>query len=233
MVISEIYAVTDSSSMTERVMESYAYDPWPSMTKVTQTNHGIWDRRRELDDVHLKLTITFTPPGLIIPRDPISGQFIPSAAFGYQIDIIEEMRKQLGFTYELMVPESGSFGTFNSTSATWNGMMGQLISKEADMSLLLQVTKERAELIDFTRPAFYTTLNLVRRRELSNVVSLASMFDRDVSIVARWPVSRSEIGKSGIFSRLLAGEKNFWPECEIWHILTTHFDHHFSGIFRI
>ncbi|KAI6199349.1 Protein CBR-GLR-7 [Aphelenchoides besseyi] len=95
----------------------------------------------------------------------------PSETFGFQgycIDLIEMIRKELKFTYELYLVPDGKFGSMEQTG-NWNGMIGQLVSGEADIALgpISQISEREVD-VDFTTP-FYDlvgTAILMRRTEV-------------------------------------------------------------------
>ena len=50
---------------------------------------------------------------------------------GYNLDLIESISKILGFNYTIRIVEDGNYGSYDSTSGTWNGMIGELLSQES------------------------------------------------------------------------------------------------------
>lgn len=46
---------------------------------------------------------------------------------GFAVDIINELAKELGFTYEILIQEDGSYG--NQINNTWTGMIGEVLAK--------------------------------------------------------------------------------------------------------
>ncbi|KAI6188571.1 CRE-GLR-7 protein [Aphelenchoides besseyi] len=105
--------------------------------------------------------------------------------FGYQgycIDLLEMIRQDLNFTYELYLVPDGKFGATERTG-NWNGMIGQLVSGEADIALgPISVIAERESDIDFT-VSFYDlvgTTILMKRTEVEY-----SLFK---FLMAKWPV---------------------------------------------
>ncbi|KAI6237838.1 Protein CBR-GLR-7 [Aphelenchoides besseyi] len=81
----------------------------------------------------------------------------PPETFGFQgvcIDLIEMVSKELNFTYELYLVPDGKFGSMEQTG-NWNGMIGQLVSGEADIALgpISQISEREVD-VDFTT-SFY------------------------------------------------------------------------------
>ena len=48
---------------------------------------------------------------------------------GYNIDLLDEIAKILGFNYTIRLVADGSHGRLNKKTNTWNGMIGELLSQ--------------------------------------------------------------------------------------------------------
>ncbi|XKL64087.1 hypothetical protein PGB90_004173 [Kerria lacca] len=73
---------------------------------------------------------------------------------GYCVDLIEEIRKLVGFEYEIYVAPDNKFGNMDE-NGQWNGMIKELIEKRADIGLgSLSVMAERENVVDFTVPYY-------------------------------------------------------------------------------
>ncbi|XP_050546759.1 ionotropic receptor 25a [Daktulosphaira vitifoliae] len=73
---------------------------------------------------------------------------------GYCIDLIEEIKKQIGFEYEIYIAPDNSFGHMDD-NGQWNGMIKELIEKRADIALgSMSVMAERENVVDFTVPYY-------------------------------------------------------------------------------
>jgi ionotropic glutamate receptor len=67
---------------------------------------------------------------------------------GYNIDLIDEISKILGFNYSVQIVADGSYGSYNAKTDTWNGMIGELLSQKADLAVAdLTITYEREQVI--------------------------------------------------------------------------------------
>ncbi|CAD5124610.1 DgyrCDS12880 [Dimorphilus gyrociliatus] len=78
------------------------------------------------------------------------GQFI-----GIAIDLLKHVAKDLNFTYDLFLPRDGKWGSVSS-NGTWNGMIRDLLDKQADASFApFTVVKSRAEAVDFTTSYYF------------------------------------------------------------------------------
>uniref|UniRef100_A0A2P2I0J5 Ionotropic receptor 25a-like n=1 Tax=Hirondellea gigas TaxID=1518452 RepID=A0A2P2I0J5_9CRUS len=74
--------------------------------------------------------------------------------YGYCIDLIDEIKKIVGFEYEIFEARDGKFGTMDDNE-NWNGMIKELIEKNAQIALApLSVMAERENVVDFTVPYY-------------------------------------------------------------------------------
>ncbi|XP_048581286.1 glutamate receptor ionotropic, kainate 2 isoform X2 [Nematostella vectensis] len=72
---------------------------------------------------------------------------------GLSIDMLEEMKQSLGFSYKLYLAPDGQFGSRSRTSNKWNGIMGEIIDDKAKLSIApLTISSEGQTVVDFTHP---------------------------------------------------------------------------------
>ncbi|XP_012264901.2 glutamate receptor 1 isoform X2 [Athalia rosae] len=105
---------------------------------------------------------------------------------GYCKDLADLIAKKLGITYELRIVKDGKYGTENpDVNGGWDGMVGELIRKEADIAIAsMTITSERERVIDFSKP----------------FMSLG------ISIMIKKPIKQ----KPGVFSFLNPLSKEIW-----------------------
>ncbi|XP_022241845.1 glutamate receptor 1-like, partial [Limulus polyphemus] len=105
---------------------------------------------------------------------------------GYSKDLADLIAEKLKINYVLkLVNDSNYGGQDPSSPAGWNGMVGELIRKEADMAIApLTITSARERVIDFTKP--YMSLG--------------------ISIMIKKPMKK----KPGVFSFLNPLSKKIW-----------------------
>ncbi|XP_043914410.1 glutamate receptor ionotropic, NMDA 1-like [Protopterus annectens] len=106
-----------------------------------------------------------TGPNETIPGRPI----VPQCCFGFCIDLLIKLAKNMNFTYEVHLVADGKFGTQervnNSNKKEWNGMMGELLSGLADMIVApLTINNERAQYIEFSKPFKYQGLTILVKK---------------------------------------------------------------------
>ncbi|XP_047524546.1 glutamate receptor 1-like [Pieris napi] len=72
---------------------------------------------------------------------------------GFSVELAEMIMKKLGLKYELRLVKDGKFGQENpEVAGGWDGIIGELIRKEADLSISsLTANVQRKAVIDFSR----------------------------------------------------------------------------------
>lgn len=114
---------------------------------------------------------------------------------GYCIDLIEELKKLMGFEYEIFEAPDEQYGRMNENSE-WNGMVKELIDKRADIALgALSVMAERENVIDFTVPYYDLvgiTILMKKPKVPTSLFKFLSVLDESVwgCIVAAYFVTR-------------------------------------------
>ncbi|KAL7299265.1 hypothetical protein TKK_0007854 [Trichogramma kaykai] len=73
---------------------------------------------------------------------------------GYCRDLAELITKKLNISWDLQIVRDGKYGSENpSVPGRWDGMVGELIRKEADIAIApMTITSERERVIDFSKP---------------------------------------------------------------------------------
>ncbi|XP_050679068.1 glutamate receptor ionotropic, kainate 3-like isoform X2 [Leptidea sinapis] len=72
---------------------------------------------------------------------------------GFGIEIIEELAKMNEFNYTFEIQEDGVYGSLDSKTQKWNGMMEKIIDGRADFAITdLTITSARQKAVDFTSP---------------------------------------------------------------------------------
>ncbi|RWS31910.1 hypothetical protein B4U80_10436 [Leptotrombidium deliense] len=87
---------------------------------------------------------------------------------GYCMDLLKRLAEKLNYTYELYLISDGFYGSQEfeeNGSYKWNGLVGELMSKKADMVIApLTINPERAKVIDFSKPFKYHGIAMLQRR---------------------------------------------------------------------
>ncbi|XP_012945039.1 glutamate receptor 1 [Aplysia californica] len=72
---------------------------------------------------------------------------------GFAMDLATDLAAEVGFTFLFRVVKDGSYGSQLPGNHSWNGMMGELIRKEAELAVApLTITADRERYVDFSKP---------------------------------------------------------------------------------
>ncbi|XP_012734227.2 glutamate receptor ionotropic, kainate 3 [Fundulus heteroclitus] len=83
---------------------------------------------------------------------------------GFCIDLLKELAKILGFTYEIRLVPDGKYGS-QDDKGQWNGMIRELIEHRADLAVApLTITYMREKVVDFSKPFLNTGISILYRR---------------------------------------------------------------------
>jgi ionotropic glutamate receptor NMDA 1 len=88
---------------------------------------------------------------------------------GYCMDLLKGLSSRLNFTFEVYLVSDDGYGSYEYSSSghkVWNGMVGDLVSRRADLSVApLTINPERAKVIDFSKPFKYQGIAMIQRRK--------------------------------------------------------------------
>ncbi|XP_049813861.1 glutamate receptor 1-like [Schistocerca nitens] len=134
------------------------------------------------------IVTTIVEEPYIILRKPEAGEVLSGndRFEGYCKDLADLIAKKIGINYELRIVKDGQYGAENpEVEGGWDGMVGELVRKEADIAIAsMTITSERERVIDFSKP----------------FMSLG------ISIMIKKPVKQ----KPGVFSFLNPLSKEIW-----------------------
>ena len=139
---------------------------------------SIWKRRQNLENVQLRVSyVTYKPycypvnkedrPSLDMLIHEIDGVQLT----GINVDLLAALMKDMNFTVKLVELKGDHiFGILNPDTDIWTGVMGQIVSGEADFSIThLSVTKSRSEYVTFSSPLGLNVNRLFMRKPLQSL----------------------------------------------------------------
>ncbi|XP_069045115.1 glutamate receptor ionotropic, delta-1 isoform X3 [Lepisosteus oculatus] len=134
--------------------------------------------------------VTLLEEPFVMVAENILGQ--PKRYKGFSIDVLDALAKNLGFKYEIYQVSDSKYGT-QLPNGSWNGMIGELINKRADLAVsAITITPERESVVDFTKRYMDYSVGILLRKpeEKINIFSLFAPFDLAVwaCIAAAIPV---------------------------------------------
>lgn len=94
---------------------------------------------------------TIVQPPFIVKKNSSNGDSFE----GYCIDLINAIKEILKFEYVIYEVKDKMFGSIDKTTKQWNGMIRELVDKNADIALgPISVMAERETVVDFTVPYY-------------------------------------------------------------------------------
>ncbi|XP_078382291.1 glutamate receptor 2-like [Oculina patagonica] len=117
-----------------------------------------------LEGRKLRVVVTETAPFVIKKTQQKDGTALYE---GYCIDLLDELARNLKFTYEIYPSPDGLYGA-ETENGTWNGMIGELLCKRADIAVAaLTVTERREKVVDFSVPYMHYTEEMLLKKTSS------------------------------------------------------------------
>ncbi|KAM9443167.1 glutamate receptor ionotropic, kainate 4-like [Salvelinus alpinus] len=96
---------------------------------------------------------------------------------GFCVDMLKELADVLKFKYHINLVGDGVYGV-SGTNGTWTGMVGELISRKADLAVAgLTITAEREKVIDFSKPFMTLGISIMYRVHLGRRPGYFSFLD--------------------------------------------------------
>uniref|UniRef100_A0A8C4MKQ6 Glutamate receptor n=1 Tax=Equus asinus asinus TaxID=83772 RepID=A0A8C4MKQ6_EQUAS len=87
---------------------------------------------------------------------------------GFCIDILKKLARVVKFSYDLYLVTNGKHG--KRVRGVWNGMIGEVYYKRADMAIgSLTINEERSEIVDFSVPFVETGISVMVARSNGTV----------------------------------------------------------------
>lgn len=81
--------------------------------------------------------------------------------FGISIDFLSLLQQDLNFDADIYFAPDGQFGIVNDSDGSWNGIVEELITGKATLSLEMGMNKRRAEVISFAHPTLLLELGIL------------------------------------------------------------------------
>ncbi|KAL4648114.1 glutamate receptor ionotropic, NMDA 2C-like [Arapaima gigas] len=165
---------------------------------ILQMRYPVWPRYGSFlepmsDNRHLKVATLEERPFVIVESvDPVTGTCVRNTVpcrrqsnrtemivghsepytklccKGFCIDILKKLSRTIKFSYDLYLVTNGKHGKM--VKGVWNGMIGEVFYKRADMAIgSLTINEERSEIIDFSVPFVETGISVMVARSNGTV----------------------------------------------------------------
>ncbi|XP_022790110.1 glutamate receptor ionotropic, NMDA 1-like [Stylophora pistillata] len=76
------------------------------------------------------------------------------------------MQNELGFQSEIYFTPDGNYGDFDENTNTWNGIVQEVLSGQADFAIDISINSIRAKYLDFAPPFIHVALNILVLKDL-------------------------------------------------------------------
>ncbi|KAK7918673.1 hypothetical protein WMY93_009957 [Mugilogobius chulae] len=142
--------------------------------------------------------VTLLEDPFVMVAENILGQ--PKRYKGFSIDVLDALAKSLGFKYDIYQVSDSKYGS-QLSNGSWNGMIGDLINKKADVAVsALTITPERESVVDFSKRYLDYSVGILLRKpvERLDMFSLLAPFEPSV-----WACVAASIPVCGVLIFLL------------------------------
>uniref|UniRef100_A0A3B4AU80 Glutamate receptor n=1 Tax=Periophthalmus magnuspinnatus TaxID=409849 RepID=A0A3B4AU80_9GOBI len=142
--------------------------------------------------------VTLLEDPFVMVAENILGQ--PKRYKGFSIDVLDALAKSLGFKYDIYQVSDSKYGS-QLPNGSWNGMIGDLINKKADIAVsALTITPERESVVDFSKRYLDYSVGILLRKpvERLDMFSLLAPFEPSV-----WACVAASIPVVGVLIFLL------------------------------
>ncbi|XP_020899708.1 glutamate receptor ionotropic, kainate 2 isoform X2 [Exaiptasia diaphana] len=120
----------------------------------------------------LRVTTVIEPPfvewsnGTILTR-PVANTSLQ----GFCLDLLNELSGMLNLDYQILLRTDNAYG--KKVQGRWNGMIGDLVDKKADIALApITIYATRESVIDFTKPFWDFSMSLIMQKETEEELDL-------------------------------------------------------------
>ncbi|CAL1291851.1 unnamed protein product [Larinioides sclopetarius] len=161
------------------------------VTKRGLTRLGTWDTEKRftykkeekdafsdakdlLKNATLKVTTIINSP-YMMKKQPESSFTGNDRYEGFCKDLLEKLSEQFGFKFIIQPVKDGGYGGVKD--GKWNGMVGELLRREADIAVAdLSITYARESAVDFTMPFMNLGISILFKKPAKKVPPLFSFF---------------------------------------------------------
>uniref|UniRef100_A0A9J7YTZ2 Glutamate receptor n=1 Tax=Cyprinus carpio carpio TaxID=630221 RepID=A0A9J7YTZ2_CYPCA len=146
-------------------------------------NGTLTDRKLEnnMRGVVLRVVTVLEEPFVMVSENVLGK---PKKYQGFSIDVLDALANYLGFKYEIYVAPDHKYGS-QQADGTWNGLIGELVFKRADVGLsALTITPERESVVDFTTRYMDYSVGVLLRKAERTVDMFACLAPFDLSLWA-------------------------------------------------
>ncbi|XP_061666508.1 glutamate receptor ionotropic, delta-1-like isoform X3 [Syngnathoides biaculeatus] len=106
--------------------------------------------------------VTLLEDPFVMVAENILGQ--PKRYKGFSVDVLDALARALGFKYDIYQVSDSKYGS-RLPNGSWNGMIGDLINKRADLAVsAITITPERENVVDFSKRYLDYSVGILLRK---------------------------------------------------------------------
>ncbi|XP_020801640.1 glutamate receptor 1 [Drosophila serrata] len=126
------------------------------------------------------VTSVLEEPYLMHKQSSYGEQLVGNDRFeGYCKDLADMLANHLSIKYEIRLAQDGNYGAENQYApGGWDGMVGELLRKEADISIApMTITAERERVIDFSKPFMTLGISIMIKKPVKQTPGVFSFLN--------------------------------------------------------
>uniref|UniRef100_A0A6P4EMQ8 Glutamate receptor 1 n=1 Tax=Drosophila rhopaloa TaxID=1041015 RepID=A0A6P4EMQ8_DRORH len=126
------------------------------------------------------VTTVLEEPYIMLKKEAYNEKLHGNERFeGYCKDLADLLAKELGINYELRLVKDGNYGSEKSSAhGGWDGMVGELVRKEADIAIAaMTITAERERVIDFSKPFMSLGISIMIKKPVKQTPGVFSFMN--------------------------------------------------------
>jgi ABC-type amino acid transport substrate-binding protein len=104
---------------------------------------------------------------------------------GYCVDLAKKIAEICNFTYEIRLVKDGQYGSYIEKTGEWNGMIGEILRDEADMSIApLTISAIRESVVEFSKPFMDIGISIMilKSKETPGLLSFMKPFSTHIYV---------------------------------------------------
>nr|XP_039271458.1 glutamate receptor ionotropic, kainate 1-like [Styela clava] len=162
----EVKSLIDAIAENAKVWEDES-EFQPSLQSINMTATLQYDPYQILSGRTLRVATIEDPPFVMAKRGQKSVEF-----YGFSVSVLDALANKIGFKYKMYEVPDRKYGSIVNNS--WNGLVGELVSKKADLAIsAMTMTPRMEQYIDFTARYMDFGLGvLMTKRQDTNEISL-------------------------------------------------------------
>ncbi|XP_029027542.1 glutamate receptor 4a isoform X2 [Betta splendens] len=144
---------------------------------LVQNENGLFNESSTMENRTVVVTTIMEFPYVMLKKN--AGLFEGNEQYeGYCVDLAAEIAKHLGIKYKISIVSDGRYGSRDTETKIWNGMVGELVYGKAEIAVApLTITLVREEVIDFSKPFMSLGISIMIKKPQKSKPGVFSFLD--------------------------------------------------------